>query len=254
MLTPVIWYCAALAGGLVVVSVSFRVKGRAAVATQTLALWLTSLTILPIWKVEAPPHHLTTSSVVAATAFVIGGSLLFFGIAMPRVTGASLRQVGWVSTRLRRVSVGGLFGLLLAFVMRPSSGWEPAPLAAGLNVRLVFLLAVYGLGTAWQEETLFRGYIQTFLRECHNTTSGWPIMVQSLLFGASPIAIAIISGALMSGRLSLNAVDLFIIRFAAFHVLLGLATGYMRDRYGTILPSYVAHVLYSWIGILMMRL
>jgi membrane protease YdiL (CAAX protease family) len=210
------------------------------------ALWVTALAIVPIWPVTASGPHLGFSQFAGAVAFVIVGSVLFFGIVVPRLTGLSLRAVGWSRFEAHQAMSGIAFGCLLALAVWPTPAWQRL-LTVHLSAQLWLLLFVRLFGVAWQEETLFRGYVQTVLKPSGDAEVDRAIWTQAALASAATAAAALgyvaLAGSGPSGAFVAAAG-----RQAAFQMLLGLTLGYAKEIYDNLWFAYFAHLAYTILG------
>jgi membrane protease YdiL (CAAX protease family) len=132
------------------------------------------------------------------------------------------------------VTVGGVLSLSAVGGLDPTAGVGDAPAATptatpgteGGTGPLANLLLGWFFGfaiAAFQEETLFRGFLQRLLRERHGRAAA--IVGQSAVFTLAHL-----------GYYPISAWPLLLVVF-----LVGLVTGWLVDRRGTLLAAGLAH-------------
>jgi membrane protease YdiL (CAAX protease family) len=179
----------------------------------------------------------------------LGGIFLLLSVGLvylgfTRWVGVDL-QAWWVDRRRLRGDVGwGVVGIVLTFVATiggtlaltvvlpglgsiGAAGADPAPtVAAGASGLAVNLLLGWFFGfaiAAFQEETLFRGFLQTLLQERYGRLVA--IVGQAAVFALAHL-----------GYYPVSAWPLIVVVF-----LVGIVTGWLVDRRGTLLPAGIAH-------------
>jgi membrane protease YdiL (CAAX protease family) len=177
---------------------------------------------------------------LAGTFLLLSVGLVYLGFT--RWVGVDL-EAWWVDRRrLRGDLLWGLVGVVLVLVvtlggtlalvalvpgLAPAGAADaataPAVTASGLGVNLL-LGWFFGFAiAAFQEETLFRGFLQGLLRERYGRVTA--IVGQSAVFTLAHL-----------GYYPVSAWPLLLVVF-----LVGLVTGWLVDRRGTLLPAGLAH-------------
>jgi membrane protease YdiL (CAAX protease family) len=243
MWVGLIWYCVLLTACALILAVVRRVHSRGSASAIIGVLWLTVLVPTPIWQVAVPPARLGWPIAAQVAAFIVGGSLVFYGLLTPRLTGMSLRELGWHHFRVSHVALGACLGAILSLALQGGMSWSFASSQSG--TRLALMVITQTIGVAWQEETVFRGYIQTLVSQRMGGGEGRAILVQAAASGAMVPAIALASGVFLFHLKVGSTIDLFVVRFALVHLLLGLVFGAARQRSGSMWPSYSAHVVFN---------
>lgn len=114
---------------------------------------------------------------------------------------------------------------------------EPGPLA-GLKLASWLAMLYFGLFAPIQEETIFRGLLQTTLARRLADTSG---CLASTEFCAS-LGVAVLFAAIHLAVGPLTALGA---------LLLGVLTGEFRRRSGSLVPAIVCHAVFNLVGILL---
>jgi len=188
----------------------------------------------PIWTQPTPADPLQYGALVLVTILVGSVGLVYFGFT--RWVGVDI--VSWWVDReyLLRDLAWGVAGFVIALVATagvaigfqsllgprpPNAPVAEAPSPVGTLLLLVFGFAV----AAFQEETLFRGFLQTELADRYGE---WPAVI--LQAGAFSVAHV--------GYYPLTAWYLFAAAFAG-----GLVYGWIRKRRGRLLAPGIAHGL-----------
>ncbi|MFC7095713.1 CPBP family intramembrane glutamic endopeptidase [Halobaculum marinum] len=188
----------------------------------------------PLWTQPTPADPLQFGGLVLVTIIVGSVGLVYVGFT--RWVGVDI--VSWWVDReyLLRDLVWGVAGFVLALLVtlgvavggQSLLGPPPsnAPVAVAPSPIGTLLLLVFGLAVAsFQEETLFRGFLQT---ELASRYGAWPAVV--LQAGAFSVAHV--------GYYPLTAWYLFVASFAS-----GLVYGWLRKRRGRLLAPGIAHGL-----------
>jgi len=188
----------------------------------------------PIWTQPTPADPLQYGALVLVTILVGSVGLVYFGFT--RWVGVDI--VSWWVDReyLLRDLAWGVAGFVITLVATagvaigfqsllgprpPNAPVAEAPSPVGTLLLLVFGFAV----AAFQEETLFRGFLQTELADRYGE---WPAVI--LQTGAFSVAHV--------GYYPLTAWYLFAAAFAG-----GLVYGWIRKRRGRLLAPGIAHGL-----------
>lgn len=188
----------------------------------------------PLWSQPTPADPVGYGSLVLVTILVGSVGLVYLGFT--RWVGVDI--VSWWVDRdhLLRDVAWGIAGFVLAlfvtlgFALGFQSVLGPrppnAPVAAAPSPVGTLLLLVFGLAVAsFQEETLFRGFLQS---ELAGRYGEWPAVV--LQAGAFSLAHV--------GYYPFTAWYLFVSAFAG-----GLVYGWLRKRRGRLLAPGIAHGL-----------
>lgn len=188
----------------------------------------------PLWSQPSPDEPVRYAAFLAVTILVVSVGLVYLGFT--RWVGVDV--VGWWVDRdhLLRDALWGLAGFVVSLVLilalsvgfQSAFGLQPpdaaaaqAPTPVQTLLGLVFGFAV----AAFQEETLFRGFLQTALAD---RIGEWPaVLAQAGAFSVAHV-----------GYYPLTAWYLFVIAFAA-----GLVYGWLRKRRGRLLAPGIAHGL-----------
>jgi membrane protease YdiL (CAAX protease family) len=188
----------------------------------------------PLWTQPTPADTLQYATLVLVTILVGSVGLVYLGFT--RWVGVDLAS-WWVDREhLRWDLLWGIAGFVLALVVTAGMaigfqsllGPRPpnAPVAEAPSPVGILLLLVFGLAVAsFQEETLFRGFLQTELADRYGE---WPAVV--LQAGAFSVAHV--------GYYPFTAWYLFAAAFAG-----GLVYGWLRKRRGRLLSPGIAHGL-----------
>jgi uncharacterized protein len=178
------------------------------------------------------------SAVLFLAVFVIL-SVGLCGIGLKTATGASWQMLGWRKESFLTIVWRSLTGFILIYVitfawivlaiqLTPLPGEVAAAgnAPAGLDPTMLLFKAAWGfLIASWQEENLFRGYLQPHLI---NKMGHWPgILAQAALFSIAHLGFHLIWWQFV----------------ASF--LLGLILGWLRGKNRSIIPAFIAHGL-SW--------
>lgn len=155
----------------------------------------------------------------------IGGGLRWLG-------GVSWHDLGWKREGIGKAIGMGLLGLVLlviinigaAFTMLALAGGEPPPTPPMPSPGHLVMSFLWGfLFAAWQEENLYRGYLQPLLIE---RWGYWPgLVAQAALFSLAHIGYH-------------TDLPLFALTFA-----IGLVLGLLRGRNGNLVAPFLAHGL-----------
>lgn len=188
----------------------------------------------PLWSQPSPTDPLRFGVLVFVTILVGSVGLVYLGFTY----WVGVNIVSWWIDRkhLIRDVLWGIAGFLLALfvtlgvtlgfqsVLGPGS--MTAPVGEALSPVGTFLLLVFGIAVAsFQEETLFRGFVQT---ELANRFGEWPaVIAQAAAFSLAHI-----------GYYPLTAWYLYASAFAG-----GLVYGWLRKRRGRLLAPGIAHGL-----------
>jgi membrane protease YdiL (CAAX protease family) len=130
-------------------------------------------------------------------------------------------DLGWGAIGL---AVGGVLTLAVSLAI-VAAGAVPPPQAGPAAAEHAVLLA-FGLAVAsFQEETLFRGFLQTWLAD--RVSAGTAIVVQAAAFSLAHV-----------GYTPLTAWPLYLVSFA-----LGLWLGWLRHHRGRLLAPGITHGL-----------
>ena len=164
---------------------------------------------------------------LGATQVVIGGVALGAAFFSPtplvrrlRLVPAKLPWYGYPIVALGTLALGMTLGILIEMLGFGDHGVLQEFEEAMGNLRgvmIVIAAAVIGLAPGFGEELLFRGYIQTRLRQ------RWPRLL------------ALLTASVMFGLLHMDLVQ------SPMAVLLGLWLGEVADRTGSIWPAIVGH-------------
>ncbi|WP_254832756.1 type II CAAX endopeptidase family protein [Haloglomus salinum] len=186
-----------------------------------------------LWAQPSPSQPLEFAILVLGTTLVGSVGLVYLGFT--RWVGVDV--VAWWVDRdhLGRDVLWGVGGFVLSFAViagltlgigavagpLPAAPVSEAPSLTGTLLMLLFGFAV----AAFQEETLFRGFLQSALAE---RVGAWPALVlQAAAFSAAHV-----------GYYPLSAWFLFVSAFAG-----GLVYGWLRLRRGRLLAPGIAHGL-----------
>lgn len=188
----------------------------------------------PLWTQPTPADPLQYAALVLVTILVGSVGLVYLGFT--RWVGVDI--VSWWIDRphLRWDLLWGLAGFVLALLVtlgmaigfQSVPGPDPpnAPVSATPTPMGTLLMLVFGLAVAsFQEETLFRGFLQTELAARYGE---WPAVV--LQAGAFSVA--------HIGYYPLTAWYLFVLAFVG-----GLVYGWLRKCRGRLLAPGIAHGL-----------
>jgi membrane protease YdiL (CAAX protease family) len=191
-----------------------------------------------------------TYSIEPAFLAFLGGIFLLLSVGLvylgfTRWVGVDIRA-WWLGRRLRgdlvwgvvgvvailAVTVVGVLGLSAVGGLDPAPGpggapaTAPTPGAEGGPGPVVTLLLGWFFGfaiAAFQEETLFRGFLQRLLQERHGRTTA--VVGQAVVFALAHL-----------GYYPVSAWPLLVVV-----LLVGLVTGWLADRRGTLLAAGLAH-------------
>jgi len=156
---------------------------------------------------------------------------LFLIFTLARRVG-SVSEFGLSIPKFRYVGLALLLGLPLAF----AAGWlghlfpSRGPIdTSGFPLWMLWLY--FGVGASVQEEVIFRGLLQSFLEQRWTTV---------LVFGAS-LSPAVLFTATLFGIIHLGSGPIVI----AGAIVLGLVSGELRRRSGSLLPAVIVHALFN---------
>jgi membrane protease YdiL (CAAX protease family) len=212
---------------------------------RTLSLWATALVF------AGPSFQLFGRSDLGMASAIVVGSGLLYGLVVPRVSGLRLQDAGWSRLRIYPAFNGAFIGLLFAFTLWPTSAWTRLISAPVRAVDLVSL-ALLAVAAGWQQETLFRGFLQSILKRGDGERVEGAVLCQAALFAAVPPVVALGRSIVAAGVPSADYQRLVGWQ-VGFHMITGLVFGHMREYYGNLLPSYIAAVTYTVLGGLMSR-
>jgi membrane protease YdiL (CAAX protease family) len=188
----------------------------------------------PLWTQPTPADPLQYGGLVLVTVLVGSVGLVYLGFTR----WVCVDIVSWWVDRehLFRDIAWGVAGFVLALVVTAAIaigfqsllGPRPpnAPVAEAPSLAGTLLLLVFGFAVAsFQEETLFRGFLQTELADRYGE---WPaVVVQAGAFSVAHV-----------GYYPFTAWYLFAAAFAG-----GLVYGWLRKRRGRLLAPGIAHGL-----------
>lgn len=185
-------------------------------------------------------------------AYVIGAGV-FVGWLVPVYTeGRSLKSMGWVAKGAPGYLAAGLAaGVVLACVL-PTRDCVPHidgvfPEQRGLSVlpllpiQFVATCVLFALTTAWFEENVFRGLLLPALGET-GLSRAWGNLWQALVFGLYHLP-----HDYMGSRGSNLDAPLWAVLYGAFaaRFLWGMLFGWLRQRTGSIVPSFALHLAFN---------
>lgn len=159
---------------------------------------------------------------------LIGGGLFGLGAVSWERLGWRRDRLGWEIVRgLLAVVVLGLMAATFAVVAVRFLGLKPPPMDAtqpGFTLVGIAMSVLFGFFIAsWQEECLFRGYLQPLFIERWGL---WPgVLAQAALFSIAHIGWA-------------PSWPYFVLIF-----VMGIVFGWLRGRNGSIVAAFVAHGL-----------
>lgn len=153
---------------------------------------------------------------------------------------AGISTLGWVGTNLFKsiyisLGLGALFGGVALVSHFAKYGGKVSFSTFGLDNNTLLLTLFVSFVTAIVEETVFRGYILTRLKEPLGET--WAILATTLMWAAIHLPVLIFVYHLGIGDLGL--------RFFLTAVF-GLGSAVLFLRTGNIASSVLLHVLWSW--------
>ncbi len=204
----------------------------AAILLVVLAVWTRGPTLGSPAEMAAAVEHVSVSSLgILSTLLCTAINLTTAATLAAVLSPVPLRERLWLrpaklSLLAVAVSIFGVLSIGLIFSAMDGLGWLPesrllkqfAEVVRGMSgLTLVAAMLVIGLGPGIAEEMLFRGYIQSRLRE--RWGPGLAILCTSLLFGI----------------MHLDPLQ------GSFAFGMGIFLGYLTERAGTILPAMICH-------------
>jgi membrane protease YdiL (CAAX protease family) len=170
-------------------------------------------------------------AVPAIMVISLGVAILLINVVSGRA--GDFTQFGFQFCRLRYIAAAIVFGApigwaLTILVNHFSSG--PAP--AEMSLRPWMKVLYFVVGAAIQEEVIFRGLLQTTL--ARQIPAALSFLGTSLSYAA--IIVALLFGLI---HLEVNPIT------AAAAFVLGLLSGELRHRSGSLLPAMLVHALFN---------
>lgn len=190
------------------------------VGTYGPALLTVALLKLPLF--EAVP-------VIIVMTLVLAICLIY---ALSRRTGG-FAEFGFQFCGYRYIAAAIVFGApigwMLTILVKHLSSGPPMP---EMSLRPWMMILYFVIGAAIQEEVIFRGLLQTTLARQFPTTFS---------FFGTPVSYSAIMIALLFGliHLEVNAIT------AAAAFVLGLLSGELRRRSGSLVPSILVHAAFN---------
>ena len=172
-------------------------------------------------------------------------SMLLFGLpiailwiyaAYRLIERASWRELGWNLSNIKREIAFGVFlGTAIFLLFNYGLILTEKP-TINVDVRIAVLLFVGSFGVAsWQEENIYRGYLQPKLKAL--VGKWWENFFQAILFSIAHIGYWQFTSALPFLR------DLAVV------AIMGLILGYYRKRYDSLIAPFIAHGLVDFLPI-----
>ena len=177
---------------------------------------------------------------------LISAALALAGMAfLARRRHLSLAAYGFKSTTLRHLALALVLGVVFALGLQALS--RILPLGAGPDIgdlKQWQVILFFWIGAPIQEETIFRGLIQSVVELRHplqlklgKVTLPFSVLVSALLFAAVHIATV---------RLGASLSEALFVVGGAF--VLGIVAGRLRSMSGSLLPAILAHALFNMLA------
>ncbi|NIQ07109.1 MAG: CPBP family intramembrane metalloprotease [Candidatus Korarchaeota archaeon] len=163
-------------------------------------------------------------------------ALLWVFFAFRKIEGATWRGLGWnVSHVKREVGWGILLGLGLFLLLEFNLVFTQLPLfdATAVSIFALFLMS-FGVAS-WQEENLYRGFLQPKLETQIGDRGA--IVTQAVLFSVAHI-----------GYWSFTTLMVFLLNLLLVGVM-GVILGYYRQRYTSVIAPFLAHGLVDFLPV-----
>jgi len=245
-------YVGLLAIGLILIKLSVRLQPKG-IWLLGGSIYFAALAVSPlIFKNELPLYFGVRAALPSLILYVGLGTIVFWGMVVPRVTRNSLYDLGWRRTSAGNMALGVTIGVALAGPMGMFRmwGWEAhSGLAhAGLGPLAVLVLSTTA-GGAVQEEVVYRGFLFHLLAQ-RRLPVALVVVVQAVLFALAHYLVGVVFTILFVGgpvgllgpilktfQSSLPSMSRFL--------LIGLIFGLLRERSGSLLPSCIgiAHAI-----------
>lgn len=171
-----------------------------------------------------------------ALMFSLPIAILWIYFAYRLIEGASWKELGWNFSHIKRELVFGillgvaLFALVnfaLVFTIRPE-------ICGDVEVAIMLFIASFAIAS-WQEENIYRGYLQPKLAVF---TGKWRAnAIQAVLFSVAHI-----------GYWQFISLASFIISLVTVAIM-GFILGWYRQRYDSLVAPFIAHGLVDFLPI-----
>ena len=163
-------------------------------------------------------------------------AILWIYVAYRLIERASWKDLGWNLSNIKReISFGVLLGAALFLLVNLETAFTKKP-TINVDAEIAVILFVVSFGVAsWQEENIYRGYLQPKLRA---VMVKWRANVfQAILFSITHIGYWQFTSALP-----------FLMGLAVV-ALMGFILGYYRQHYGSLIAPFIAHGMVDFLPI-----
>jgi len=161
-------------------------------------------------------------------------AILWIYFAYRKIEGASWKELGWNFSHIKRdVAFGILLGVALYILDCSETVFTNKPeISAGVGVTAIYFIWCF-LIASWQEENIYRGYLQPKLAVL---TGKWKAnAIQAVLFSVAHI-----------GYWQFTSLVPFITNLAVV-ALIGFILGWYRQRYDSLVAPFIAHGLINFL-------
>jgi membrane protease YdiL (CAAX protease family) len=171
--------------------------------------------------------------------FTLPIAILWIYFAYHRIEGASWKELGWNFSHIKREIVSGvLLGVLLFILVNiywsGNLGFPQPKIYVNVEAAAMLFIASFAIAS-WQEENIYRGYLQPKLAVL---TGEWKAnAIQAVLFSIAHI-----------GYWQFTSLAPFITDLAIL-VIMGFILGWYRQRYDSIVAPFIAHGLVDFLPI-----
>ncbi len=178
----------------------------------------------------------TQSPDLAWVLFSLPIAILWIIIAYRRIERASWKDLGWSLSHFKRELFFGVpMGFILFVFRRSDEIFAHGPTVhIPLTDAVVIFLASFGIAS-WQEENIYRGYLQPKLEALGRKKAA--IIIQAVLFSLAHI-----------GYYGFDASPEFFLGLLELAVV-GLILGYYRQRFNSLVAPFIAHGLLDFLPI-----
>ncbi|MBN1971166.1 MAG: CPBP family intramembrane metalloprotease [Candidatus Delongbacteria bacterium] len=170
--------------------------------------------------------------------------IFIFIIFVKRKSKGNFKEYGFLLTNYKNIFKGFIIGVLLVCIATYTSS---SIIGKGhyLNeYSLLIRISIYWLLIPISEEIFFRSWLQTLISK----KTGKSFAISKFDISYPVILTSIIFGVYHSMLLFMNVSILKVVHIIGFTMILGLFSGYFREKTKSILPSIIMHISYNTAG------
>ena len=179
---------------------------------------------------------------LSALMFGLPIAIFWIYFAYHRIEGASWKELGWNFSHIKReIVLGVLLGIALFILVNVCWSynfwkfWSPGPkICVNMDIAVMLFIGSFAIAS-WQEENIYRGYLQPKLAVL---TGKWKAnAIQAVLFSVAHV-----------GYWQFTSPIPFITNLTMV-ALMGFILGLYRQRYDSLVAPFIAHGLVDFLPI-----